>query len=141
MRPNVKKSRWNTKITFDPMLATSWRTLSSSPRPIEDTPMTTATPITIPSTVNPERSLLLLMVSVAMWTISPNSLFRNMRTYLSPALRFVASATEARGLKLATFQIVAPRSDQVWLPAAPDRPQKIHLHWPRPLAPPTPPRA
>src|SRR5579864_8674056 len=58
------------------MLATSWRTLSSSPRPIDDTPITTATPMTIPSTVNAERSLLLRIVSVAIRTISSNSLFR-----------------------------------------------------------------
>ena len=44
-------------MTFDPMLATSWRTLSSRPRPIEDTPITTATPITIPSTVRRRAQL------------------------------------------------------------------------------------
>jgi len=48
------------------------------PRPIEETPMTMATPITIPSTVSEERILLLRMVSVAIWTISPNSSLRIM---------------------------------------------------------------
>ena len=57
------------------MLATSWRTFSSSPRTMDETPMTTATPITMPSTVSDERSLLLRMVSVAICTISPNSPF------------------------------------------------------------------
>src|ERR1700686_379553 len=61
---------------FDPMLATNSRTFSSSPRPIEETPMTTATPITMPSTVNAERNLLLRIVSAAMRKISPNSPLR-----------------------------------------------------------------
>src|ERR1700733_11700880 len=61
------------------MLATTPRTLSSSPRPMEETPITTATPMTIPSTVSDERSLLPRRVSVAICTISPNSLFRIMR--------------------------------------------------------------
>ena len=50
-------------------------TLSFRPRPIEETPITAATPMTIPSTVSDDRSLLLRIVSVAMWTISPISLF------------------------------------------------------------------
>src|ERR1700722_12913546 len=60
------------------MLATMSRTLSSSPRPIDETPITTATPITIPSTVSDERSLLPRIVSVAIWRISANSSLRIM---------------------------------------------------------------
>src|SRR5215472_11931804 len=40
--------------------------------------MTTATPITMPRTVNADRSLLVRMVSVANWRISPNWLLRTM---------------------------------------------------------------
>ena len=66
-------------MMFEPMLPTMLRTLSSRPRPMEETPMTMATPITIPSTVSDERSLLLRIVSVAIWTISPNSSLRIIR--------------------------------------------------------------
>src|SRR5271155_3418589 len=59
---------------FDPMLLIMLLTLSLSPRTIDEIPMTTATPITIPRTVRPERSLLLRMVSSAIVMISPNSL-------------------------------------------------------------------
>jgi len=55
------------------MLLTMSLTLSSKPRPMEETPITMATPITIPSTVKDERVLLLRIVSVAICTISPNS--------------------------------------------------------------------
>ena len=68
------------KMTFEPMLLTNLSTLSSSPRPIEETPMTTATPITMPSTVSAERSLLLRIVSVAIRRISPNSPLRIMNS-------------------------------------------------------------
>ena len=43
---------------------------------MEETLITTATPITIPSTVNDERSLLLRIVAVAMFRISVISLLR-----------------------------------------------------------------
>src|SRR5215472_3764975 len=114
------------------MLATSWRTLSSRPRPIEDTPITTATPITIPSTVSPERSLLLLMVSVAIWTISPNSLFRTMdppNTLRFPALPFLAP--EAQKLESATSQIATPQSDRVWPLYGPDKLRRTRQRWRR----------
>ncbi len=46
-------------------------TLSLRPRTTEEMPMTTATPITTPRMVSPERSLFLRMVSQAMRTITP----------------------------------------------------------------------
>src|ERR1700732_3966538 len=69
-------------MMFEPMLLTMLRTLSSRPRPMEETPMTMATPITIPSTVSDERSLLPRIVSVAIWTISPNSSLRIISLHL-----------------------------------------------------------
>ncbi len=46
-------------------------TLSLRPRTTEEMAMTTATPMTTPSTVSPERILFLRMVSNAMRTITP----------------------------------------------------------------------
>src|ERR1700722_8084952 len=72
-RPKVKGSRWKAKIIFEPRLAIIWLTLSFNPRTIDEMPMTTATPITMPSTVRDERSLLLRIVSTAMFSPSPSS--------------------------------------------------------------------
>ena len=69
---------WKAKIIFDPMLLIMPLTLSLRPRTIEEMPMTTATPMTMPSTVRPERILLLRMVSSAIVMISPNSLLPTM---------------------------------------------------------------
>src|SRR5215472_15908762 len=74
-------------MTLGPTVASRSRTLSSRPRPIEETPITTATPITMPRTVNPERSLLVRMVSTAICRISPNSLLPIIGTRYFPALR------------------------------------------------------
>ena len=65
---------WKAKIIFDPMLLIMLLTLSLSPRTTDEIPMTTATPMTMPSTVSPERSLLPRMVASDMAMISPNSL-------------------------------------------------------------------
>ena len=65
---------WKAKMMFDPMLLIMLLTLLLRPRTIDEIPMTTATPMTMPSTVRPERSLLLRMVASAIEMISPNSL-------------------------------------------------------------------
>ncbi len=67
-------------MMFDPMLLIMPLTLSLRPRTMEEIPMTTATPITMPSTVRPERSLLLRMVASAIAMISPNSLLPTFRS-------------------------------------------------------------
>src|SRR6266852_5218884 len=72
-RPKVKGYRWKAKMILDPRLVMTWLTLSFRPRTIDEIPMTTATPITMPSTVRDERSLLLRMVSTAMFRPSPSS--------------------------------------------------------------------
>src|ERR1700681_4741290 len=62
-------------MIFEPRLLMTWLTLSFRPRTMDEIPMTTATPITMPSTVNDERSLLLRIVSTAMFRPSPSSPF------------------------------------------------------------------
>src|SRR6202158_2591607 len=60
-------------MIFEPRLLMTWLTLSFRPRTMDEIPMTTATPITMPSTVSDERSLLLRIVSTAMLRPSPSS--------------------------------------------------------------------
>src|SRR5579871_1173361 len=125
-------------MIFEPMLATSSRTFSSSPRPIEDTPITTATPITMPSTVNDDRSLLPRIVSVAICTISLNSLFRNMDQIiesLSDGVIRVFHTFNDSVPQIATFQTAAPQSDPAGLPSAPDTLRKILPRSPPPASP------
>jgi hypothetical protein len=59
------------EMIFEPMLLITWRKLSFIPRTMDEIPMTTATPITMPSTVSADRSLLLRIVSSDIRTISP----------------------------------------------------------------------
>jgi len=56
---------------LDPRLLMTWLTLSLRPRTTEEMPITTATPITMPSTVSADRILLVRIVSSAIWTTSP----------------------------------------------------------------------
>src|SRR5258708_27880318 len=60
-------------MIFAPRLVMTWLTLSFSPRTIDEIPTTTATPNPMPSTVSDERSLLLRIVSTAMFRPSPSS--------------------------------------------------------------------
>ena len=69
----MKGSMWKAKMIFEPRLLMTWLTLSFSPRTIDEIPMTTATPITMPSTVSDDRILLLRIVSTAMFSPSPSS--------------------------------------------------------------------
>src|SRR6266498_4484476 len=71
-------------MMFDPILLIMLLTLSLSPRTIDEIPITTVTPITMPSTVRPERSLLLRMVPRAIWIISPNSLLPTCIKWIVP---------------------------------------------------------
>jgi len=64
-------------MILEPRLVMTWLTLSFSPRTIDEIPMTTATPITMPSTVSDERNLLLRIVSTAMFRPSPSSPLTN----------------------------------------------------------------
>ena len=79
-RPKVI-GMWKAKMMFDPMLLIMLLTLLFRPRTIDEIPMTTATPMTMPSTVRPERILLLRMVASAIVMISPNSLFAHHISY------------------------------------------------------------
>src|SRR5882672_7776 len=71
---------------FDPRLLTILLTLSFNPRTMEEIPMTTDTPMTIPSTVNPDRILLERRVSTAMRIISwysPSRIMVSLSQFLS----------------------------------------------------------
>ena len=62
--PEGERLRWKAKMMFEPMLLIDLRTLLVQARVTTDEmPITTATPITMPSTVSAERSLLLRIVS------------------------------------------------------------------------------
>src|ERR1700731_300324 len=97
-RPKVKGSRWKAKMIFEPRLLITWLTLSFRPRTIDEIPMTTATPITMPSTVSDERSLLLRIVSTAMFRPSPSSPFASIAS--QPFHRRDAEGTEKPVLAL-----------------------------------------
>src|SRR5208283_4328016 len=60
-------------MILEPRLVMTWLTLSFKPRTIDEIPITTATPMTMPSTVSDERILLLRIVSTAMFSPSPSS--------------------------------------------------------------------
>ncbi len=68
--PNVNGSMWKAKMMSEPMSFTMFSTLEFRPRTTDEMRMTIITPMTMPSTVKPERILFLAMVSSAMRRIS-----------------------------------------------------------------------
>ncbi len=69
-RPKVNTSMWNAKMMSEPMSFTMFSTLEFRPRTTDEIRITIMTPMTMPSTVRPERILFLAMVSSAMRRIS-----------------------------------------------------------------------
>ena len=61
---------WNAKMMSEPMSFTMFSTLEFRPRTTDEIRITIITPMTMPSTVRPERILFLTMVSSAMRRIS-----------------------------------------------------------------------
>ena len=75
-------------------------TLLLRPRTMDEIPMTTATPMTMPRTVRPDRSLLVRMVASAIAIISPNSLLPTIGNQVSGLSSQVqAPSSEMRALQ------------------------------------------
>src|SRR5208283_1998699 len=131
---------------LEPRLLMTWLTLSLRPRTMDEIPMTTATPITMPSTVSDERILLLRIVSTAMFRPSPNSPLMCIRGQEPLTAEYAERAEKTtdpslpRSLgmtnrNIVTFQSAKPLWDLVWRLGARDRLRRKYQRLPPPTLP------
>ena len=132
-RPKVI-GMWKAKMMFDPMLLIMLLTLSLSPRTIDEIPMTTATPMTMPSTVRPGAQLV---------AADGGQRHRDDFTEFASADHFSSKPfhpPRRRGAEkicfLSMFQTVMPRSDQASLRASLDTRRRKYRRWRRRIVPP-----